>query len=100
MEEALIKKKLRELEYEPKKGETFHKLGENLVELLKDESVKPSMDLLLSDGFRNIRNEIIHDPQKWKPEENETNEIVRHTIDLAKGLWPDLFKIEEEDNDE
>ena len=91
LEEALIKKKLRELDYEPKEREAFHKLVEKLVELLKSEDVRPSVDVLLSDGFRNIRHEIIHDPAQWKPEENEVNEIVRHTIDLAKALWPNLF---------
>jgi hypothetical protein len=91
LEEALIKKKLRELSYDPKKGEAFHKLVEKLVELLKREDVRPAMDVLLSNGFRNIRHEIIHDPTQWKPEENELNEIIRHTIDLAKALWPDLF---------
>jgi len=100
MEEALVKKKLRELGYEPKKNEKFHQQVKKLVELLKDENIRPSMDVLLADGFRNIRNEIIHDPQKWTPKDNEVNEIVRHTIDLAKGLWPDLFKSEEENKDE
>ncbi len=100
LEEALVKKKLRELEYEPKKRETFHNQIEKLVELLKDEKIRPSMDILLADGFRNIRNEIIHDPQNWTPEENEVNEIVRHTIDLAKSLLPSLFEQKEENGDE
>ena len=97
LEEALVKNKLRELKYEPRKRETFHSQVENLVELLKDEDVRPSMDLLLSDGFRNIRNEIIHDPQRWTPKENEVNEIVRHTIDLAKDFWPKLYETKEDD---
>ncbi|MHA1864805.1 MAG: hypothetical protein ACTSWA_13615 [Candidatus Thorarchaeota archaeon] len=100
LEEALVKKKLRELGYEPKKKEGFHKQVEKLVELLKEENIRPSMDVLLTDGFRNIRHEIIHDPERWKPKEEEVNEITRHTIDLAKALWPDLFKIEDEKEDE
>ena len=100
LEEALVKKKLRELEYEPKKRETFHNQIEKLVELLKDEKIRPSMDILLADGFRNIRNEIIHDPQNWTPEENEVNEIVMHTIDLAKSLLPSLFEQKQENGDE
>ncbi len=91
LEEALVKKKLRELGYEPKKREGFHKQVEKLVELLKDENIRPSMDVLLTDGFRNIRHEIIHDPENWKPKEEEVNEITRHVIDLAKALWPNLF---------
>ena len=97
LEEALVKKKLRELGYEPQKKEPFHRLVEKLIELMQREKIRPDMDVFLTDGFRNIRHEVIHDPVKWKPKEKEVIEIIRHTIDLTKSLWPDLFKTDEED---
>lgn len=97
MDEALVKKKLRELDCNPEKRENFHNQVEKLVELLKKEEIRPDMDVFLTDGFRNVRHEIIHDPVKWKPKEKEVIEIIRHTIDLTKSLWPDLFKTDEED---
>lgn len=46
--------------------------------------------LLLSDGFRNVRHEIVHDPETWKATPEQTHECVRHIVALAKFLWPDL----------
>lgn len=94
--EALVKKKLRELGFEPNRKDSFHTQAQKLKELLKEEGKRPPMDVLLTEGFRNIRHEVVHDPEKWKPEEEEANEISRHTIDLAKALWPDLLVGEDE----
>jgi hypothetical protein len=89
LQEALVKSKLREFEFEPTKRETFHKLGVKLREKLEESEERLNMDVLLTDGFRNVRHLIVHDPVKWTPDENEANEIVRHTLNLASVLYPD-----------
>ncbi len=86
LDEALVKEKLRELGFEPKRTDSFHKLMQELVSCIKKENIRPQMDVFLTEGFRNVRHEIVHDPTRWKPSEDEVNTIIHHTMELAKGL--------------
>jgi len=90
LEEAMVKRKLRETGHEPGANKPFHRLTDSLRDALRAKGEQPSQDLLLSDGFRNVRHEIVHDPEAWKATPEQTHEYVRHVVALAKSLWPDL----------
>ena len=94
LEEAMVKDRLRAMGIEPRRKDSYHKLTEKLVEKYKEQGVRPITELLLSDGYRNIRHEVVHDPIKWNPSEDDTSEIIRHAVSLARFLYPDSFKDE------
>jgi hypothetical protein len=95
LEEAMVKAKLRELGIKPGDRELFHKLTDKLVKKLEELGKRPTQEVLLTDGYRNVRQKVVHDPVKWKPTENDMHDVVRHACQLAEALWPDKFKLEQ-----
>lgn len=89
MQESLVKQKLREIGQTPKKNDKFHKLLQSLISHYEESGERLDMDVLLAAGFRELRHFVVHDPVSWNPKENEANEIIRHTISLAKALYPE-----------
>lgn len=88
LQESLIRKKLREIGQPPKKNDKFHHLSQKLIDHFESTGEKVALDVLLADGFRNVRHPIVHDPVSWNPSDDEANEIIRHTIKLASVLFP------------
>lgn len=89
LEESLVKKKLSELgvSRDEMKGQ-FHELLEKTISLIEvKEERRLSSEVFLSAGYRRIRNKLDHEGYLWKPIRKETNEIVRHLLRLANGLW-------------
>ena len=97
LEEAMVKARLRELRIKHGERELFHKLTEKLMTKLEELGERPTQDVLLTDGYRNVRQKVVHNPLKWQPTENDMHDVVRHAYQLADTLWPDKFKLEEVD---
>ena len=94
IEENLLKKKLYNL---GSSKEEINRLGKQGYYRLVDEVVKciqekedrqANLDVLLSQGYRKVRNMIDHEGYQWKPEKRDSFRIVGHLISLAKNLWP------------
>ena len=94
IEENLLKKKLYEL---GSSNEEINQLGKQGYYRLVDEVVKcvqeeedrqVNLDVLLSHGYRKVRNMIDHEGYHWKPAKKDVFRIVGHLIRLTKNLWP------------
>ena len=94
IEENLLKKKLYNL---GSSKEEINRLGKQGYYRLVDEVVKciqekedrqANLDVLLSQGYRKVRNMIDHEGYQWKPDKKDGFRIVGHLISLAKNLWP------------
>jgi len=71
------------------KNEKYYALIEKLAELIEEkEKRRVSLEILLSQGYRTIRNKIDHEGFRWKPTENESKTITIHLLRLANELWP------------
>lgn len=90
-EEGMVREKLREFGIPPGDRRNFHNLLEKLMEEMERQGIRPTHEVLLSDGYRNIRNNVAHDPVKWHPTKKEMHDVSRHAIQLAQALWPDKF---------
>lgn len=95
LEENLLKSKLLQLglsEGEIRNlGDDFYKLANKVTELIEaKERRRVRMDVLLSSGYRKVRNKVVHEGYLWKPERNETSQIVAHVLKLSGELWPSL----------
>ena len=100
LEEAMIRKRLREMGVEPEKNTKFYQLLDTLVKKLEEHNERPTQDILLADGFRDVRDMIAHDPAKWNPKEDEMSDIVRHTLSLMRALQPKPSMAERANADE
>ena len=92
LEENLLKMKLSQLGLSGSEikdlGKDFYKLVNKAVELIEAREHRPvSMDVLLSSGYRKVRNKLVHEGYLWKPERSETNQIVAHVLKLSLELW-------------
>jgi len=89
LEEALVKKKLLEMGVSKSKlAGKFHTLLRETINLIeKKEKRRLSCEILLSTGYRNIRNKLVHEGHRWKPTKKETSQIVIHLLKLADELW-------------
>lgn len=95
LEENLLKMKLSQLSLSESEirnlGKDFYKLADKAVELIEaKENRQVSIDVLLSSGYRKVRNRVVHEGYLRKPKGNETNQIVAHVLKLSSELWPDL----------
>lgn len=95
LEENLLKLKLSQLGLSESEirnlGEDFYKLTNRAVDLIEaKEHRQVSIDVLLSAGYRKVRNKLVHEGYLWKPKRNETNQIAAHVLKRSQELWPNL----------
>jgi len=94
IEENLLKKKLYDLgsskeEINRLGKQGYYRLVDEVVERVQEEEGRQvNLDVLLSQGYRKVRNMIDHEGYRWKPDKKDGFRIVGHLISLAKNLWP------------
>lgn len=102
LEENLLKKKLSELglskeEIDQLGKQGYYRLVDEVVKFVpKKEGRQVNLDVLLSNGYRRVRNIIDHEGYQWKPNRKDFFRIVGHLIRLTKDLWPQEKSYEDE----
>lgn len=84
LEELLIRRKLHENGVKLKDREYFHDLCKKLVSVIKKSGREPGLDVLLSKGHREVRNNILH--KCWEPTDEDTERVVTHVLRLSRDL--------------
>jgi hypothetical protein len=84
LEELLIRRKLHENDVQLKDRENYHDLCKKLVSVIEKSETEPGLDILLSKGHREVRNNILH--KGWKPTDEDTERVVAHVFRFSRDL--------------
>ena len=90
LEENMLKKKLIELGLSVDEIEKlkYHEMVNEVIKLIeKGEGRQIALDVLLTPGYRKVRNRFKHRGYEYRPTNEEIFTIIAHVVKLGKSLW-------------
>jgi len=90
LEENMLKKKLIELGLsvdEIEKLEYHDMVGKTIKLIERREGRQIGLDLLLTPGYRKVRNRFKHRGYEYRPTNEEIFNIIAHVVKLGKSIW-------------
>ena len=90
LEENMLKKKLTELGLTAGKIDKlkYHQMVNRVIKLIeKREGRRIDLDILLTPGYRKVRNRFEHKGFDYRPADEEIYNIIAHVVKLGKSLW-------------
>ena len=93
LEENMLKKKLIELGMcvDEIDNLEYYDMVDKVIKLIKKkEGRQIGLDLLLTSGYRKVRNMFEHRGYEYRPKNEEILNIIAHVIKLGKFLWPKI----------